>query len=178
MPFPPTAGENTVNGVRPAASLHVVHQAADAGAGKCSVSHAAACTADGDCPASEGCVRAAASVLVVALPFEAKTTAAPSAASRELEKLWRGLDAPDGARGADAIDLAAFVGTGSGERFYGWDGSLSTPPCAEGAAWLLAREVAVLDPTLVARFFAAVGGAPGNARPAQPLNERAITQYE
>ena len=113
-------------------------------------------------------------LLVVAKLFEGKTAPAPpTPASAELSSAWASLAATAGATDG-AVDLGAIVGSGGG--FWQWTGSLTTPPCTEGLVWLLAREPATVAPALLNAFWAHIGGHPGNARPVQSLNGRAITK--
>ena len=62
--------------------------------------------------------------------------------------------------------------------YYRWEGSLTTPPCTGGVAWVFQRSPMRVRRETVAAFRADVGGFPGNARPTQPLNGRRIRLYE
>jgi carbonic anhydrase len=62
--------------------------------------------------------------------------------------------------------------------YYRWEGSLTTPPCTGGVAWVFQRSPMRVRRETVAAFRADVGGFPGNARPTQPLNGRRVRLYE
>ena len=65
---------------------------------------------------------------------------------------------------------AKFVPAGLGH--YGYDGSLTTPPCTEGVRWIVMREVGTVSPEQVERLQALTGGP--NNRPVQPIGGRAV----
>jgi carbonic anhydrase len=52
---------------------------------------------------------------------------------------------------------------------YMYPGSLTTPGCTEGVSWHLLESPASISPQQVERFL-----YDGNARPVQPVNERAV----
>ncbi len=60
----------------------------------------------------------------------------------------------------------------NGTSYYAYDGSLTTPPCTEGVAWLIMRERRAASPEQLAALSEIVGGE--NNRPLQPLNGRSI----
>lgn len=70
-----------------------------------------------------------------------------------------------------AVDPTAYLTADA--AYYRYDGSLTTPPCSEGVAWHVMREVRTVSQEQVDRL-AAIGGGPTN-RPIQPLYGRAIT---
>lgn len=61
----------------------------------------------------------------------------------------------------------------AGERYYSYDGSLTTPPCSQSVTWLIQAQPLVLDVGQAAgeRFVQFIGQ---NYRPAQPLNGRTV----
>ncbi|HYD52541.1 MAG TPA: carbonic anhydrase family protein [Gemmatimonadaceae bacterium] len=59
----------------------------------------------------------------------------------------------------------------SGEVVYRYAGSLTTPPCGEGVAWLLRERPIRLSAGQLERLATAMGN---NARPVQALNGRAV----
>jgi len=87
--------------------------------------------------------------------------------------LWKEVSAEDG---TVTVNLNDFVSAESG--FFGWEGSLTTPPCSEGLMWILQKEVVPLSPGSRDAFYNYIGGFPGNARPTMPLNGREITDGE
>lgn len=58
------------------------------------------------------------------------------------------------------------------KNYYSFDGSLTTPPCSEGVAWLVLEKPITVTPAQIARLRQAVGG--NNARGTQSLNGRTI----
>lgn len=57
--------------------------------------------------------------------------------------------------------------------YYNYDGSLTTPPCAEGVTWIVMKQPAQVSQAQVSRFVGITGH---NARPIQPINERIIKE--
>jgi carbonic anhydrase len=55
--------------------------------------------------------------------------------------------------------------------YYGFTGSLTTPPCSEGVAWHVVKEPIELSKAQIESFRAIFKM---NARPVQPLNERVV----
>jgi carbonic anhydrase len=55
--------------------------------------------------------------------------------------------------------------------FYRYQGSLTTPPCSEGVAWIVMREPIALSSKQIARFQQLFDH---NARPVQPMNQRSL----
>lgn len=64
---------------------------------------------------------------------------------------------------ADAFDAAGGK--------YSYSGSLTTPPCSEGVSWFVMADHLTVSRDQVAQYVDLLGM---NARPTQPLNERAI----
>jgi carbonic anhydrase len=58
------------------------------------------------------------------------------------------------------------------KNYYQFSGSLTTPPCTEGLAWLVLKGTITASAQQIASFKAVSHGA--NARPIQPLNKRKI----
>lgn len=54
---------------------------------------------------------------------------------------------------------------------YRYAGSLTTPPCTEGVAWYVLRDVQTASGAQIAALHEALGD---NARPLQPINERLL----
>lgn len=67
------------------------------------------------------------------------------------------------------LDLAASQPTDVG--YYRYDGSLTTPPCAEGVTWFVAAERQQLSAFQIEQIASHLHGS---ARPVQPLNEREL----
>ena len=67
------------------------------------------------------------------------------------------------------LDLAALLP--AGRETWRYRGSLTTPPCTEGVAWVVLTEPLTLSAAQIDAFAAA---HPNNRRPAQPLGERVL----
>ena len=59
-------------------------------------------------------------------------------------------------------------------HYYRFNGSLTTPPCTEGVAWLVMKQPVTASKTQI-EHFARVMGHPNN-RPVQPLNARVVLE--
>lgn len=55
--------------------------------------------------------------------------------------------------------------------YIAYDGSLTAPPCTEGVHWFILNNFGHLSPAQISVYQELVGA---NARPAQPLNDRAV----
>lgn len=92
-------------------------------------------------------------------------------ANRALGPVWSSL--PRGAESPralpDRVDLPALLP----ERRTSWrySGSLTTPPCTEGVAWIVLTEPLTLSAAQIEAFAAIF---PNNYRPVQPLGERVL----
>lgn len=56
--------------------------------------------------------------------------------------------------------------------YYGYEGSLTTPPCSEGVRWIVMQSVGTVSQEQVTALQALTGGP--NNRPVQPIGARAI----
>ncbi len=56
--------------------------------------------------------------------------------------------------------------------YYGYGGSLTTPPCTEGVRWIVMQSIGTVSPEQVERLQALTHGP--NNRPVQPIGERDI----
>ncbi|XP_010090214.2 alpha carbonic anhydrase 4 [Morus notabilis] len=62
--------------------------------------------------------------------------------------------------------------------YYRYNGSLTTPPCAENVLWTVLKRVQTVSPKQVQALQEAVDdGFEENARPTQPLNGRKVSLY-
>jgi len=61
----------------------------------------------------------------------------------------------------------------SGNGYYSFSGSLTTPPCSEGVTWYVLKEQVSLSADQLAAFARIY---PTNARPIQPLNGRELLE--
>lgn len=93
--------------------------------------------------------------------------------NRALAPVWSILPAAAGPPRPvpDAVDLPALLP----ERRTSWRyaGSLTTPPCTEGVAWIVLTEPLSLSATQIEAFAAIF---PNNYRPVQPLGERVLVR--
>ncbi len=76
-------------------------------------------------------------------------------------------DAPDLADGASAADYAP-----AALEYYGYDGSLTTPPCTEGVRWIVMQSIGTVSQEQVNRMQELTSGP--NNRPVQDIGSRAI----
>ena len=58
--------------------------------------------------------------------------------------------------------------------YYGYNGSLTTPPCTEGVRWIVMQSIGTMSRHQVGRLQELTGGP--NNRPVQPIGERQIVQ--
>ncbi|MFI9582425.1 carbonic anhydrase [Streptomyces sp. NPDC052236] len=89
--------------------------------------------------------------------------------------LWKKLPAEEGgtAKITEAIDLTKFL---PGDRDqYRYEGSLTTPPCAEGVKWTVLKDPVQVSPAETAKYRELF---PKSNRPVQPLNDRKLTVVE
>ena len=71
---------------------------------------------------------------------------------------------------ADGPDAADYVPNTLG--YFGYDGSLTTPPCTEGVRWIVMQSVGTVSPGQVNRMQELTGGP--NNRPVQDIEGRTI----
>lgn len=68
----------------------------------------------------------------------------------------------------DAMDMLP-----SENSYYGYRGSLTTPPCTEGVRWLVMSEIQEVSQEQVDQLSALTGNIE-NSRPVQPLGDRSV----
>lgn len=92
------------------------------------------------------------------------------------DPIWTNLPAAKGVETHYAhvkVDVDALLpGT---HAAYRYEGSLTTPPCAEDVDWFVLRQPVALGGDQIDRFAAVV---PENSRPLQPLNGRSVVADE
>ncbi len=71
----------------------------------------------------------------------------------------------------DAVDLPALLP--APRTSWRYRGSLTTPPCTEGVAWIVLTEPLTLSAAQIEAFAATY---PNNRRPVQPLGERVLVR--
>ena len=59
------------------------------------------------------------------------------------------------------------------DRYYRYQGSLTTPPCSEIVTWLVLKQPVEISKLQIDRFLKIIGN---NARPVQPLNNRILSE--
>ena len=93
------------------------------------------------------------------------------AANEALAPVWAHLPREPAASRvvAGSPDLSALLP--AGRTTWRYRGSLTTPPCTEGVAWVILAEPLTLSAAQVDAFGAIY---PNNRRPAQPLGERVL----
>jgi len=92
-----------------------------------------------------------------------------------IESLWRYMPAlanSDVRLTTGSINVTDMLPTT--KEYYSWDGSLTTPPCAEGVKWMLLKEPMEVSRKQVAKLESLMHGA--NNRPIQPLYDRVVFQ--
>ena len=108
---------------------------------------------------------------VVGVFFDAAEEEAGPGPADALRQLWEKL--PVGADGPTAsLRLASLLRLDA--EYVAFSGSTTTPPCNPRVRWLVQRGAMPAPRELVDAYYAALGGYPGNSRPAQPRNGRPI----
>lgn len=59
------------------------------------------------------------------------------------------------------------------DRYYRYQGSLTTPPCSENVTWLILKQPVEISRAQITRFFEVIGN---NARPVRSLNQRSLVE--
>jgi carbonic anhydrase len=70
----------------------------------------------------------------------------------------------------EPLDISQLIAVKKGAYYFA--GSLTTPPCTEGVAWLVLADTITASSEQIAKLRKAANGA--NARPVQPLNNRPV----
>ena len=93
------------------------------------------------------------------------------AANAGLAPVWACLPAAPGGTAVPSgrLDLSALLP--AGRTTWRYRGSLTTPPCTEGVAWVVLAEPLTLSAAQIDAFAALY---PNNRRPVQPLGERVL----
>jgi len=91
-----------------------------------------------------------------------------------LQGIWDVMPASEGIVEADGetIDASDLVPSDSGEEYYAYSGSLTTPPCSEGVRWQVLKEPIEASAAQIADFQEIFDM---NARPVQDLLGREIS---
>ena len=90
--------------------------------------------------------------------------------------VWSQLPQQEGQEIApEHVEINALNLLPANHRYYTFPGSLTTPPCSENVTWLVLATPMTLSKEQVAKFAAIY---PNNARPVQPLYNRAVLESE
>lgn len=97
--------------------------------------------------------------------------------NRLLDVIWQQIlpgDSPT-AQVSDLTINALQLLPENSRQYYRYQGSLTTPPCAEIVTWLVLKQPVSVSKSQLTKFFAAIGN---NARPVQALNRRSLLQFD
>ena len=108
---------------------------------------------------------------VVAVMFEEGASESP------LSGLWQHLPSHSGEQEAlDSAEMGNPVAILPEDKaYYRFNGSLTTPPCSEGVAWMVLKTPVTISAEQVAAFRQVMGDHDNN-RPVQPLNARLVIE--
>lgn len=91
-----------------------------------------------------------------------------------LQPVWKNMPAGAGAERAVAgVQTNAAELLPAARGYYTFEGSLTTPPCSEGVRWLVLKQPVEMSAGQLAAFRRVF---PHNARPVQPLHDRAVKE--
>ena len=91
-----------------------------------------------------------------------------------LDRVWDKIPfGDDNEEVSDLIINAANLLPEKSDRYYRYQGSLTTPPCSENVTWLILKQPVEISKLQIDRFLEIVGT---NARPVQPLNDRILSE--
>ena len=95
---------------------------------------------------------------------------------RALRPIWDVLPRSAGEERHVEIELADTDLLPRDRAYFGYPGSLTTPPCTEGVAWHVLAQPIEMSPAQVNRFIRALNRSCclENARPTQPLHGRQV----
>jgi len=105
-------------------------------------------------------------LLVVSNFLEVGDTANPF-----IDVLWEFLPQTPGEPQQHDVEIDINQLLPSGQDYFTFEGSLTTPPCTEGVKWVLLKQPSSISAEQLAQHNAVYQG---NARPLQPLNDREI----
>lgn len=88
-----------------------------------------------------------------------------------LETIWQNMPQTQGENKLDSVQFNASNLLPSDLTHYSYIGSLTTPPCSEGVSWNILTTPIEASEEQISEFMAIYNV---NARPIQPLNDRAI----
>ncbi len=92
----------------------------------------------------------------------------------ELDRAWQHMPTKAGmSRELPALADARAI-LPRGRAYYGFDGSLTTPPCTEGVRWFVMAQAITASEAQIEAFSHAIHHP--NNRPVQPLHARSVTR--
>ncbi|HEY5673636.1 MAG TPA: carbonic anhydrase [Malonomonas sp.] len=97
------------------------------------------------------------------------------AANPLLEKLWRYTPSRANSTMAVASTISVTELLPASADYYGFSGSLTTPPCTEGVRWMALKQPVTASAEQISKFRSFFGDHDTN-RPVQPLNGRIVYQ--
>jgi len=89
-----------------------------------------------------------------------------------LDKLWSWMPENPGETSEQPIGIEETNLLPPTREYFAYSGSLTTPPCSEGIAWIVLKNPIEASAEQIARFKERVG--PATNRPVQPRNARLI----
>lgn len=95
------------------------------------------------------------------------------AANPLLEKLWRYTPSKANSTMSVATSVSVTELLPSSAAYYGFTGSLTTPPCTEGVRWMVLKQPVTASAEQIKKFRSFFGDHNTN-RPVQPLNGRTV----
>ena len=97
--------------------------------------------------------------------------------NQALESIWQQIPTSDSQadRVSDLTINALQLLPENSQRYYRYQGSLTTPPCSEIVTWLVLKQPISVSKAQLASFERIVGN---NARPVQALNQRSLLQFD
>ena len=94
------------------------------------------------------------------------------ASNSAVKALWKKMPKEEGVKNALKDGLSVTGVMPEGRDYYRFNGSLTTPPCTEGVAWLVLKDAVSVSKEQI-EAFEHVMHHPTN-RPVQPVNARAV----
>jgi carbonic anhydrase len=96
------------------------------------------------------------------------------AANAELEKAWAQMPVHAGDEAKLEHGVAPGVLLPANHDYYRFNGSLTTPPCSEGVAWYVIKQIDTASDEQIEKFAHTMHH--DNNRPLQPVNARVVIQ--
>ena len=94
--------------------------------------------------------------------------------NKALELLWQNMPAEAGVTNVLPLAFNAETLLPLKRSYYRFNGSLTTPPCAEGVRWIVFRQPVAVSKEQIAAFTRVIGHP--NNRPVQPVNARVVLE--